>query len=218
NAFPTVQRIKSRNVVGEVARERMANVKGGQTAFERHVPGVVAALSLDEVVAGARHTGTVVHGLRKSVGNLHQETVAETLLQAHRNVVVITVRVRILIANLREYSIDASGKLRAGARRKHLLIARNVVWETDPAVHIRLRLLPEMQRARTRVTRYHSPSRAQFTLEGQAPAVDVSRVLLVIDHSSGQATTLEQTCDCRIVNGAWKGKRNSSTSRVGCEN
>src|SRR6266568_5276553 len=63
NAFPTVHRIESRNVVGEVARERMANVKGSQTALERHVPGVVAALPLDKVVTRARHAGAVVHRL-----------------------------------------------------------------------------------------------------------------------------------------------------------
>src|SRR5438093_4328169 len=75
-----------------------------------------------------------------------------------------------------------------------------------------------MERARTGVARYHSPSCAQLTLEGQAPAVNVRRVLLVIDHSGCQASTLEETCDCRIVDGVGKCKHGSSTNRVGRKN
>src|SRR6267378_4471422 len=75
-----------------------------------------------------------------------------------------------------------------------------------------------MERARTGVARYQGPSRAQFTLESQAPAIDVRRVLLVIDHPGRQASAREQTCDCRIVDGAGKCKRDSSTGRIGRKN
>src|SRR5437016_9803741 len=75
-----------------------------------------------------------------------------------------------------------------------------------------------MERARTGVARYQSPSGAEVTLQGQTPAVDVRRPLLVIDHSGRQASTLEQICERRIVDRARKCKRGSRSSRVRCKN
>src|ERR1051326_6965439 len=52
---PAVHAFESRNSVGEVRRERMTNVEGRRTTLQRHVPGIVAALSLHKVIARAGH-------------------------------------------------------------------------------------------------------------------------------------------------------------------
>src|SRR5438876_3356780 len=75
-----------------------------------------------------------------------------------------------------------------------------------------------MERAGTGVAPDHSPSAGQLTLECQAPAIDVCRLLLVFYDSGCEAPGTKQTRDCRIVDGAGKCQRDSNPSRVGGKN
>ncbi len=136
NALPTVHGFENRKLISKVRCERMSNVEGSQTSLELHVPCVVAALALDEVVPRARHAGAVVDSLGQRVGNLHEETLAQTSLQAQREIVVITVCVRSLVANFRKDWIDAPDKLRACAQWKYLLLGRDIVRPPHPAIYV----------------------------------------------------------------------------------
>ena len=192
----------------------MANVEGSQTALQLHVPRVVAALALDEIVARTGHAGAIVYGFGERVGNLHEETLAQTLLQTKRKVIVVTIRVRRLITDFREDRVDASHKLRAPPQREYLLLGRDVVRPSHPAIHVWLRLLPEMQCARTGITGDHSPSGGHFALQCQAPAVDVRRLLLVLDNSRRQASSGKKICEPRSFNRARKCQRDPSSGCV----